>query len=152
MASPLDEFVAAARRRAPGFGEAYKIKRLGATAEMSENLLTLILSGEKTGTFTLPWLHGHHANWIPETDGLVVYTDFTDRPRALIRQDKPEFVSYADITAAHTACEGPGARDLDTWRKIHWPYWTALLAPHGLKPLPDMPVCVERFKLLHPRA
>lgn len=150
MTTTVEQFFAAAQAAAPGVAGPYKVKRIGTNAEICERLLSLILSGAKTGTFNLPWLHGHHPEMIPEANGLVVYIDFSDRPRALVRSKKPEFVTYDAITDAHTACEGPGARDSKVWREIHWPYWTKQLAPYGLKPLPDMPVCVERFTLLYP--
>lgn len=146
------EFFAAAAAAVPGLTPPFKVKRIGTSAEICERLLNLILAGEKTGTFTLPWLHGRHPDWIPATGQLMVYIDFSDRPRALIRQKKPEFTTYDAITDAHTACEGPGARDANAWRKIHWPYWTAQLKEYGLTPHPDMPVCVERFELLYPKA
>jgi uncharacterized protein YhfF len=150
MSPAIAEFWLKAQRAVPALGGAYKVKRLGTNAAICERLLALILSGQKTGTFTLPWLHGHHPDWAPATDGLVIYTDFNDAPRALVRQKKPAFAAYADIDDGHTACEGPGARDAKIWRQIHWPYWTAQLAPYGLAPAPDMPVCVERFTLLYP--
>ncbi|MDX2222067.1 MAG: ASCH domain-containing protein, partial [Rhodospirillaceae bacterium] len=84
------------------------------------------------------------------TGGLMIYIDFSDTPRALIRQKTPEFVRYDQIDAPHVACEGPGARDPKVWRDIHWPYWTAQLKDYGLAPSSDMPVCVERFELIHP--
>jgi uncharacterized protein YhfF len=152
MTGAVDNFFAAAAAAVPGLAGPYKVKRIGIDAEICERLLQLILSGAKTGTFNLPWLHGHHPEMIPETDGLVVYIDFSDRPRAVVRQQKPEFVTYDAITDVHTACEGPAARDSNAWRAIHWPYWTRQLAPYGLKPLPDMPVCVERFTLLYPKS
>ena len=145
------EFWAQAQRAVPGLTGPYATRRLGSNAEVNERLLAVILAGEKTGTFNLPWMHGIEPGTAPRENALMIYMDFNDQPRALVRQHKPEFAPYDGITAAHTACEGKGARDLETWRKIHWPYWTAMLAPHGLKPASDMPVCVERFTLLYPR-
>jgi uncharacterized protein YhfF len=145
------EFWVDAQRAVPGLAGPYALRRLGRNAEINERLIAVILAGEKTGTFNLPWMHGIEPGTAPLENALMIYTDFNDQPRALVRQSKPEFVPYDEITAAHTACEGKAARDLDTWRKIHWPYWTTMLAEHGLKPTMDMPVCVERFTLLYPR-
>ena len=146
----IADFWTKAQAAVPGLSGSYRVKHIGSDAEICERLLALILSGQKTGTFTLPWLHGHHPDWVPEHGGLVIYTDFSDTPRALIRQSKPAFAAYDEINAIHTACEGPGARDPNVWRQIHWPYWTAQLKPYGLKPATDMPVCIERFTLLYP--
>ncbi|MCB2106180.1 MAG: ASCH domain-containing protein [Rhodobacteraceae bacterium] len=142
----------AARKAVPGLGEAYAVKRLGTSQDIAERLAALIVSGEKTGTFTLPWLHSRHPDWIPRAGQLVVYTDHNDVPQALIRQRAPIFMRYDQIGAAETACEGPGARDPNVWREIHWPYWTAQLKGYDLAPSPDMPVCVELFTLLYPKA
>lgn len=104
------DFFASAAAAIPGLVGPYKVKRIGTDADIFERLMTLILSDQKTGTFNLPWLHGHHPETIPEAD----------------------------------------ARDAKVWGDIHWPYWTKQLSRYGLRPLPDMPVCVERFTLLTP--
>lgn len=151
MSELIADFWAQAQRAVPGLTGSYSTRRLGANAEICERLLALILAGEKTGTFNLPWMHGIEPGTAPITGTLMIYLDFTDTPRALVQQHKPEFLAYDQINASHTACEGKGARDPQAWRDIHWPYWTKMLEPHGLKPTPDMPVCVERFTLLFPR-
>jgi uncharacterized protein YhfF len=51
---------------------------------------------------------------------------------------------------AYNAVEGPGARKLEVWQGIHWPYWTRLLEPHGLEPHEDMIIMVEHFDLVYP--
>ncbi|MDX2223383.1 MAG: ASCH domain-containing protein, partial [Rhodospirillaceae bacterium] len=121
MSAAIDAFWRAAQAAHPGLVGPFAVKRIGTSAEICERLLALILSGQKTGTFTLPWLHGRHPDWIPRTGGLMIYIDFSDTPRALIRQKTPEFVRYDQIDASHVACEGPGARDPKVWRDIHWP-------------------------------
>ena len=127
------------------------LRSIGSTKEVSDMILGVILAGEKTGTFSLPWVHVRQPEARPEIYGLSILTDFGGAPRALLRTMSLTIVPYRDIDASHTACEGKGARDLAVWRKIHWPYWASMLKPYGLEPSEDMPVCVERFALLYPK-
>ena len=76
--------------------------------------------------------------------------DIDGAPHAAIRTDKLTPVAYKDITEDHLTVEGPGARKLEVWQNIHWPYWTSLLEPCGLEPSEDMIVMVEHFELLYP--
>jgi uncharacterized protein YhfF len=128
------------------------LRSIGSSKEVSDMILSVILAGEKTGTFSLPWVHVRQPEARPEIFGLSILTDFGGAPRALLRTMSLTIVPYRDIDASHTACEGKGARDLGVWRKIHWPYWAAMLKPYGLTPTEDMPVCVERFALLCPKS
>lgn len=153
MSTAIDEFWAAACKAVPGLTGPYKTKLLTSNREVGEHLLERIISGKKLGTISLPWLHGRDPGTAPATGQLVIYTDVDGKPRALVRQKKPEFVAYGDVTDAHTAVEGEGsaARFVDTWRKIHEPHYANLLQATGLTLGPDTPLAVERFEILYPR-
>ena len=88
----------------------------------------------------------------PTLGGVAVLVDSDGVPHAAIKTTKLTPVAYKDITEEHISVEGPGARKLDVWQNIHWPYWTRLLEPYGLEPSEDMIVMVEHFDLVYPPA
>ncbi|MCB2106181.1 MAG: ASCH domain-containing protein [Rhodobacteraceae bacterium] len=155
MTTPqIEKFWAEAKKAVPGLDGAYTVKSFTANREVSEHLIERILEGKKFGTCTLPWLHGREPGSAPHAGKLIIYTDPDNNPRVLVRQKKPEFVAYGDITDAHTEVEGEGsaAQKADVWRKIHEPHYKGMLEPLGLELGPDMPVAVERFEVLYPKA
>lgn len=126
----------------------FAIRRIGRTRDMCEQLLELIVSGEKTGTFSLPreFLEPHG---IPSVGDYLILTHFDGSPGCIVLVDAVEVLPFSDIGLAHVACEGPGARDLEVWRTIHRHYWTGSLESSGEKFRDDMPVVYQHFKLVH---
>ena len=111
-------------------------------------MLALIRSGHKTGTFTLPWLAEHGAEQLAHAGDTLVLTDFAGRPALLLRITAVHRLTWATITAADTAVDGPGLQELASWRAFHEPYWNARLAPFGLAVSAAMPVHAEHFTVI----
>ena len=154
MDKAVEEFWTAAQKAVPGLSGTPKVKQLTANREIGENLIKRIIAGLKFGTCSLPWLHGRTPGSAPETGALVIYTDADNKPRALVRQKKPQYVAFADVNDSHTEVEGQGsaAQKAEVWRKIHEPHYAAQLEAAGLKLGPDTPIAVERFEILYPKA
>lgn len=145
-----DAFWQEVKTAEPNVGDAYGVRRLGAHQEMSEIIYDLVKSGEKTGTFGLKHLQDRDPANTPMEGSYTVFVDFDGKPHAAVRVLSLTPTAYKDITEEHLVVEGPGAREVEQWRKIHWPHWTKLLAPHGLEPSEDMIVKVEKFELIYP--
>jgi uncharacterized protein YhfF len=133
-------------------GDDYWVRRIGGDPDSVDIILDLILKGEKCGTFGVKMLQERQPEITPTLGGVAVLVDFDGMPRAAIKTTQLTPVAYKDITEAHIAVEGPGARKLEVWQGIHWPYWTRLLEPHGLTPSEDMTVMVEHFDLVYPKS
>ncbi len=132
----------------PPSDRSYRVRHLGDNAAMAELLLNLILSGEKTVTFTSPWLFEGDQNLTPVAGGYTVLTDFEGRPGALLRTTSVKTLPFNEVTEADTQYEGPGARPLEAWRRIHWDFFTRVLELKGKAPTEDMPVTVEQFEVV----
>ena len=131
-------------------GDEYWVRRIGGDPETVNIILDLILGGEKCGTFGVQLLQERQPEITPTLGGSAVLVDFDGTPHAVIKTTSLTPVAYKDITEEHLAVEGPGARKLEVWQGIHWPYWTRLLEPHGLEPHENMIVMVEHFDLVYP--
>ena len=132
----------------PGFADSVLSRRQFGSADMADRLLGLILAGEKTATFATPWLYEGDSNRTPVQDGYSVVHDAKGKPRALLMTTSVVTVPFDQITTAHTQYEGPGARPLDAWRQIHQDFWGPALSSRGLTLTDDLPVTVERFKVV----
>ena len=58
---------------------------IGGNNEVSEAICNLIISGEKVGTFSLPWLHKKYPNTQSQIGEFIVQTNYDGVPRALVQ-------------------------------------------------------------------
>lgn len=126
----------------------FRVRHFGDEQATADLLLDLIVQGEKTVTFPIPWLYEGDRNATPVVGGYTVVTDFAGNPGALLRTTSVKTLQFGEVTEADTQYEGPGARPLDAWRAIHLAAFTKRLKPRGQAPAEDMPVTVERFELV----
>lgn len=145
----VERFIAAARAALPQHTiERWQLRSFGGSAQLADALIALIETGEKTGTFSLESEFEGRPDLRPVQGGYVVVTEFQGPPRLLYRLTEVETVAFEDIGPRHVAVEGPKARDVEIWRKIHWPYWGAMLEARGQVPTLHMSVLFQRFELL----
>lgn len=145
-----EEFWGRCRRALPGepLGDRYALRRMGNAPAICETLLQLVASGQKTGLFSRPE-ELEAAGQTPVPGDYVVFTDFDGKPRCLVRMEECRLLRLREVTAEHTACESPAARELDVWRGIHRRYWTPILKSEGTEFSDELPVLFQRFRLLH---
>lgn len=126
----------------------YRVRTFGSNPEAIVRLLGLISAGEKTGTFTSPWIYERELERKPVRDGYTVVMGPDREPRLLLRTVELQMLTFETITEDHARFDGPGARELSRWRDIHLAFFTRELARHGMQPQSDMPVVLERFKVI----
>lgn len=129
-------------------GDSYHVRWIGLDDASTEQVLALIEAGDKTGTFTLPWLVARTGQQTPRVGDAIILIDFGGQPRLLVRLTGIEEVPFGEIRERHTAVDGTPVRSLTVWKPLHTQYWNAMLKPFGLQVSDDMPVLVERFELL----
>ncbi|WRS30618.1 ASCH domain-containing protein [Actinomycetaceae bacterium MB13-C1-2] len=118
----------------------------GATPEMADELLALVLRGTKTATASSLWEYEHDSDPLPEPGSLSILLDGTGAPRAIIETTDVKVVPFNEVDETHAYEEGEGDRTLDYWRKVHEHYWRS----YSPRFEPDMPAVCEKFRLLHP--
>lgn len=121
----------------------------GATPEQADELLALVLAGVKTATAGALWDYEAEAEPLPQVGGMSIVLDGGGHPRALIATTEVSVVSFDEVDADHAAAEGEDDRTLASWRRIHEEFVTRH-ASHDRGFRPDMPVVLERFRLLYP--
>ncbi len=125
-------------------------RRLGSTHEMCDLLLGLVLSEQKTCTYSLVQLLEEEGGLLKAGDR-IVFLDADRRPRCLVELDACEQLPFNRVEARHTAGEGPAARDVKVWRQIHAAYWGKWLKSRGQEFHEEIPVMWQSFRLLYPR-
>ncbi len=152
MSVAIDEFVAAARSVNPDASIGHvKVRTFGSSAAMANVIVPLILTGQKTGTFALASEFEADPAAAPHVGDDYVVTWFEGPPALLYRVTEVQHVPFEGIGPEHVQVEGPNARDVATWRRIHWEYWGELLRQQGREPSMTMPVIFHRFRVLYPR-
>jgi uncharacterized protein YhfF len=149
-AAALDRFwqLAWARRGTPVPHEAFQVRWIGLDDASTDQVLGLIEAGDKTGTFTLPWIVARTGQPAPRVGDCIILIDFRGQSRLLVRLTGVEEVPFGEIAERHTAVDGTPVRSLAVWKPLHTQYWNAMLRPFGLQVTDAMPVLVERFELL----
>jgi len=127
--------------------DTYEVRWIGLDDETTRQVIELIQSGDKTGTFTLPWIVERTGQPEPAVGAPIILVDFDGHPQLLVRLTGIEEVPFGKITGAHTAIDGTPVRALEVWKPLHTSYWNSMLAPHGLVVTDEMPVWVETFDL-----
>lgn len=150
---PLDAFWAEARADRPDvdWPDSYQVRWIGLDAESTRQIFDLIRTGDKTGTFTLPWIVERTDQPVPRAGDCIVLIDFDGTPTQLVRLGEIRLVRFGAVTAADTAIDGSPVRDPAVWKPLHTIYWNGLLQPFGLTVADDMPFWAEPFTLLYDR-
>lgn len=160
-AETIDEFWAAARHQLrlnplPGYFGTFSSESLappawafGATPDVADSLLALVLAGTKTATAGALWDYEAAGERLPEAGDLSIVLDGDGHPRALIKATAVEVTPFDEVDEEHAWLEGEGDRSLATWRADHERFFTEY-AEHDRGFDPRMPVVLERFDLVYP--
>ena len=119
----------------------------GADAEQADALLGLVLSGVKTATAGALWDYETDDEPIPEPGVLGIVLDGAGRPRALLETTEVRIAGFDAVDAEHARLEGEGDLSLAHWREVHERFFREV-ATHDRGFEPDMPVVLERFRVL----
>lgn len=126
----------------------YRVRSIGSTPESTAIITRLVLEGQKTGTFTSPWMYEGDRSITPVVGGYSVLLDESESPRAVLKTTGLMIVPFDQITEKETAIDGPAVRPLDVWRPIHVTFFTNELEARGKEFAQDMPVTVEKFEVV----
>lgn len=126
----------------------YRVRYFGRTQAVADVILRLIREGEKTVTFTSPWIYAGDRATTPVVGGYSVVTDFAGQPNLVVRTTSVETKPFNAVTEADSQYEGPAVRPLEAWREVHWRFFSAVLEPLDRAPSQEMPVTVERFEVV----
>ena len=126
----------------------------GDSAELSEELLSLIRLGRKRAGTSLLWGCEADGQALPSTGSIEIVVDHHNAPALVTKITSVEIVPFNEVTPTYAAIEGEGDGSLEYWRKGHWAFFGRECRRIGREPAQDMPVVCCVFEVLHvvPRA
>ena len=130
-------------------GSDCEVRRLGTDADMVRLILERIRIGEKTMTFSLPWIAAQEGRPAPAPGQLIAMVDADAEPAVLVRLTQVEELAFGDVDERHLAREGVPMRRVAAWKPLHEVVWNGKLAPLGRQVDDAMPVWAEYFDVLH---
>lgn len=120
----------------------------GSDPAQADELLGLVLSGAKTATAGALWDYEADGDPLPQPGNLSILLDGAGHPRALIEATDVQVVPFDEVDEEHARLEGEGDGSLDHWRATHEEFFTREAThEHGFRP--DMPVVLERFRVVY---
>ncbi len=120
----------------------------GDGAELSANLIALVLSETKTATASAVAAWESEASPLPVAGQLEIVLDWADRPACVIETVEVVVKPFREVPADFATDEGEGDRTLEWWRAAHENYFRREGAQLGYEFSEDMAVVCQRFELV----
>ncbi|MFN7955923.1 MAG: ASCH domain-containing protein [bacterium] len=120
----------------------------GDSAELSAELIALIVAGRKRAGTGLVWAYEADGEALPQAGDVEIVLDHENEPVLVTRTTRVEIVPFDAVTAEYAAIEGEGDGSLGYWRRGHWAFFSRECARIGREPAPDMPVACCVFELV----
>lgn len=118
------------------------------TEKWANELLRLVLIGQKKATSSSLWRYEIEAEKIPKIGDLSIVTDWEGVPRCVIETVDVTVISFSDIT--YDMCKREGEDDtLASWQSGHIRYFKEEGNELGYEFSDDMPVVFEDFKVIY---
>ena len=149
---PIDDFWNQAVNYMPTLTGDHQVRSIGIDEETTGLIISFIKAREKVGTFSLPWIM--KAENLPMShEGLpIILLSYDGKPELVVQLTEVFETRFGDIDIEVTSIDGPPVRDPEVWIPLHTNYWNGLLKDYGRSCTDDMPVLVEKFKLVFPNS
>jgi uncharacterized protein YhfF/SAM-dependent methyltransferase len=115
----------------------------------ADELVALVLAGVKRATAGSLAEYEAAGDPIPHVGELSVILDGSGLARCIIQTTRVDILPFDEVTEEFAATEGEGDKSLEYWRRVHWDYYTRVLAGAGLEPDLKMPIAAERFDVVY---
>ena len=123
----------------------------GSTPEQADELAALVLAGTKTATASALADYEATGSAPPEPGTLGIVVDGSGAPRALVSTTDVRIVRFDEVDEEHARLEGEGDLSIARWRAEHERFFGEHAAD-GRGFSADMPVVLERFRVVYPRS
>ena len=127
----------------------FEVRRIGTDDAMVDAIIERIASGEKTMTYSLPWIAERTGRSPPQVGRHIVVIDASGEPSLVLRLTEVRMLNFGAVNEHDIRHEGIPMRTLSAWRPLHIAVWNEKLAPLGLRVSDDMPVWAEEFELAY---
>lgn len=117
------------------------------TEKLANELLELVLTGQKRATCSSLLAYEVEGSRIPQVGDYSIITDWEGTPRCVIETTAVTILNYKEIT--FDICSREGEDDcLEAWKRGHEKFFTEDGKALGYEFSQDMPVVFEDFKVV----
>lgn len=115
---------------------------------VANELLDLVLRGEKTATSSAVPIYEILNEEAPKVGDLSIVTDYAGNPKCIIETVKTTIIPFKEMT--FDLCKKEGEDDsLESWRNNHIKFFSADSKSHGYTFNEDMEVLFEEFQVIY---
>jgi uncharacterized protein YhfF len=129
---------------------AFNVFGFGDSAELADELVSLVITGTKRATTSLPRDYDGPGQSPPKPGDLSIIVDGTKTPRCIIRTVHVEIKPMRDVDELFAWDEGEGDRSLVWWKAAHARYFARQGAREGFTFDDSAKVVLERFEVVWP--
>jgi len=146
----IDAFWAKAIAENPSLQRDHQVRWIGLDEETTAQIISFIKSGEKTATFTLPWVNSFYS-WPDGYPGLpIILMSCVGEPLLVVQITETIQTTFGAVDFSVTSLDGPPVREVPVWLALHTQYWNGILKDLDMECTSDMPVLVEKFVVKYP--
>ena len=127
----------------------YNSWSFGDNKELADELVDIVLRGEKTATTSLYCLYEIENESLPKVGDLGVVTDFDENAKCVIKTNKVSVLPFLEVNAEFAYKEGEGDKSLEYWRECHINFFSRLLKELDMNFSEDMLVVCEEFVVVY---
>lgn len=109
---------------------------------------SLVVAGRKRATCSLAYWYLEKGERMPEQGDLLVVTDWSGQPKALVELVSVTLCPFDEIDAAFAAEEGEGDGSLAWWRKAHKAFFEREMKAEGREFDEHATLVLERFRVV----
>lgn len=118
------------------------------TEQLANELLHLVLIGQKQATASSLWGYEIEGDKIPEVGDLYIITNWDGEPKCVIETTNVTILPYKDVT--YDICKREGEDDsLESWRWGHEAFFRSEGEELGYNFTEEMPVIFEDFHVIY---
>lgn len=127
----------------------YNSWSFGDNKELADELVDIVLRGEKTATTSLYCLYEIENENLPKANDLGIVTDFDGNAKCVIKTNKVSVLPFLEVNAEFAYKEGEGDKSLGYWREGHINFFNRLLKELDMHFSEDMLVVCEEFEIVY---
>lgn len=128
------------------------VEWFGDSAELADELLALVLEGQKTATATLVCEFTAESQLLPRIGGHWIACDGSGTPTVVLRSTWLRLGPISSVDDAFAWDEGEGDRSRESWLTDHIGYWKRVTENRGIPWSDGLDVVFERFEVVWPLA